>query len=482
MSAESRVRHPAAWVPSSYFAEGVPYAILTGTVATMFLNLGGHTDGEITFATGSIGIAWSLKPLWAAFLDRYKTKKFFVLAMELAMAALLGMVALALQLPNYFAVISAVLWVAAFASATQDICVDGVYLTSLDKKAIAFWAGIQGPFWLVGRTFATGAVVALAGVLRDRGILGTTAWMYAFGLAAAVMGALGIYHYFMLPTGSILRQSKEEVDEVPTSMALRLGVGIGSGTVLAAWITYSSGVATIGSIVGVVAAALIIVGWREHVPPFLAFVRKKSIVGMLLFVFLYRTGEGFLIAEGPLFMQAAVEKGGLGVSLGQKALIDGVVSTIMSALAGILGGMFVSRYGLKRSLLLLAFFMNVPHVCYVYLSHSVSPGHPLPLSTIWHPRDDREVRVQLRVHRQHGLHDAADRAGEIQDDPLRLRDFVHATGPGPDADGEREAGRLDGLPAFLHLRDDRLRPELVGSLEGPVPRSEGRGGGEQSVR
>src|SRR5262247_1922641 len=125
--------HPAAWVATAYLAEGIPFALVMWVAGTLLKDLG-HSDGEITIATASIGLAWSLKPLWAAFLDMFKTKKFFVLGMEYLMAALLLVFALLLSLPNYFELSIGLLWVLAFSSATQDICVDGVYITSLDKK------------------------------------------------------------------------------------------------------------------------------------------------------------------------------------------------------------------------------------------------------------------------------------------------------------------------------------------------------------
>src|ERR1043165_6050879 len=102
------VRNPWSWVPSSYLSEGIPFAMVIWVAGTMFKDLG-HTDSQITLATASIGIAWSLKPLWAAFLDMYKTKKFFVLTMEILIAALLGVIALCLPLPNYFQIAIAVL-------------------------------------------------------------------------------------------------------------------------------------------------------------------------------------------------------------------------------------------------------------------------------------------------------------------------------------------------------------------------------------
>lgn len=378
MSGSKRIFHPAAWVPTSYLAEGIPFAMVIWVAGTMFKDLG-HSDGEITLATASIGIAWSLKPLWAAFLDMYRTKKFFVLAMEFLMAILLAFAASALRMPTYFQVIVAILWVLAFSSATQDICVDGVYITALDKKRQAAYIGIQGVFWNVGRIFATAAVVWFAGMLKDSGHTAKTAWTYGLILSAAIMGGLGLYHYFILPTGSVT--SKKAIEQPPSNPVLRGGVGLGAGLLLGTIITLTSGI-SIGVVIGIATAALLIVGWNEHVPPAVAFFKKKSIWGMLLFVFLYRTGEGFLLVEAPLFMQTAVDKGGLGLTLGQKALIDGTISTGVSLVGGILGGAFASKYGLKRTLLFLAFCMNVPHVCYVILSQAVSPGAPLSLTTI----------------------------------------------------------------------------------------------------
>jgi MFS transporter, PAT family, beta-lactamase induction signal transducer AmpG len=296
----------------------------------------GHADSEITLATAAIGIMWSLKWLYAGFLDMFRTKKFWVLAMEFAMAVLLGLVALALPLPNYFRVIIAVLWLLAFCSATQDICIDGVYITSLDKKRQAGWLGLQGAAWVTGRIFATALVVGVAGSLQKRsGLDPKTAWAYALMLGVGTMVALGVYHYFFLPTGSVPRRPSG-VDEVV----------------------------------------------RTFLDQWLDFLKKPKILWMLLFVFLYRSGEGFLLVEAPLFMQSSLAKGGLGLSLEAKGIIDGAISTVVSLGAGVAGGAFISKYGLKRTLVFMALCMNIPHVCYIYLSHAVSPDHPLSLSTI----------------------------------------------------------------------------------------------------
>jgi PAT family beta-lactamase induction signal transducer AmpG len=320
-------------VPSSYFAEGIPFAMVIWVAGTMFKDLG-RSDGEITLATASIGIVWSLKPLWAAFLDMYRTKKFFVLTTEFAMSALFAAMALALPLADSFRTVMALLWTLAFLSATQDICTDGIYITSLDERRQAAWIGVQGMAWNAGRIFATAAVVGVAGVLKTSGARPAAAWSAGLALAAFVMATLGVYHFFVLPTGSpSTRPSRREV-------AAEL-----AGSVR-------------------------------------AFFAKKSIWGMLAFVFLYRAGEGFLLVEAPLFLQAKVADGGAGLGLTDKSLIDGTLSTVVSIAGGLLGGAFASRFGLRRTLLFLAFCLNVPHVCYVYLSHAASPAAPLSLATV----------------------------------------------------------------------------------------------------
>lgn len=334
MSESKPVRRPGWWVPTSYIAEGIPFAMVIWVSATMFKDLG-YTDTQITLSTASIGIVWSLKPFWAAFLDMYLTKKFWVIAMECFMAALLALAAAALRLPDYFPVVIAVLWVLGFASATQDICVDGVYITELSESKQAAWIGVQGVSWNVGRILAQAVVVLFASVMKDAFHDVKTGWMCGLALSAVILGAFGVYHAFMLPTGVVARR--------PT----------GAAEVFA----------TFGDTVK-------------------AFFQKKAIWGMLVFVFLYRTGEGFLLVEAPLFLQASAQAGGAGLSLTHKALIDGTVSTVVSLVGGLLGGMFAARLGLRRSLLILALCMNVPHLCYVFLSYSVSPEHPLSLTTI----------------------------------------------------------------------------------------------------
>ncbi len=333
-----RLRHilpPWAWVPSAYLAEGIPFAMVIWVAGTMLKDFG-RDDGQITLATASIGLAWSLKPFWAAFLDMFETKRFFVLGAEYLLAVLLAGIALLIQLPDSFWLVIAGLWVLAFTSATQDICVDGIYITSLDAKQQASWIGIQGMAWNGGRIFATAVIVWVAGALQeDFGLAARPAWSYALMLSAAAMASLGLYHTFVLPTGSTPHRPETAREVVDT-----------------------------------------------FVDTIRDFFRKKSIWGMLIFVFLYRSGEGFLLVEAPLFLQAAAHDGGLALTLTEKGLIDGTISSAVSILGGICGGAFIARFGLRRMLFFMALCLNVPHLCFVVLSQAAAAGEALSFATI----------------------------------------------------------------------------------------------------
>ncbi|MCF3648307.1 MFS transporter [Synoicihabitans lomoniglobus] len=334
-SSAKPVPHPVVWVPSLYFAMGIPFSMVIWVAGTMFKDLG-HTDGQITVATASIGIAWSLKPLWAAFLDMYRTKRFWVLSMEFALAALFIGIALALPLPNYFQVTIAMMWVLAFSSSTQDITADGIYITALDKKKQAAFIGVQGVFWNVGRLFAVAAIVWIAGTLQESGQhTAKEAWTWAIGLSGATMALLGIYHLFVLPTGVVGEKPKN-------------------------------------------AKAVAASFWESLI----AFFKKDQLWGMLAFVFLFRSAEGLLLVEAPLFLQAPLEEGGIGLTLVQKGTIDGLISISVSLIGGLLGGLFIAKHGLKKSLFIMALCVNIPNLCFVYLSQMVSPESPLSLTTV----------------------------------------------------------------------------------------------------
>jgi len=323
------------WVPSLYLAMGIPFNVINGTASTMFKSLG-VSDGQITVALGSVVVAWSLKPLWAAFLDMYRTKKFFVLTMEALIAVLFVGVAMSLPLPGYFQIIIALLWVAAFASSTQDICGDGIYLTALDKTTQASLAGVQGMFWNLGKVLATGALVSGMELLaKSQGWSQQRMWSAVWITAGTAMLLFTLYHVFLLPTGS--------VEDRPTS-ARQV--------------------------------------WNDFLGTATTFFHKRAFWGMISFVFLYRIGEGLILTEGKLFLQSSPASGGLGMTAGEVSNIDAVWGTLASITGGILGGIYLGRIGLRRALPLLGLCLNVPHFTFVYLSHRAAAGHGLDYATI----------------------------------------------------------------------------------------------------
>lgn len=329
-------RSPLCWVPSLYLAMGIPYnVIMGGTAARMYKSLG-YSDGQITVALGSIGVAWSLKPLWAAFLDMYRTKKFFVLSMELLIGAILVGVAMSLPMSGFFQVSIALFWVAAFASSTQDICADGLYLTALDKPAQARLAGVQGTFWILGKVLATGVLISTLDHVRiARGWPEQRMWQAVMAVCAAAMAVLAAWHFFRLPSGS--------VSERPENAR---AVG------------------------------------RDFLGTAVSFFHKRAFWGMIAFVFLYRLGEGLILLEGQLFLQSPLAQGGLGLTAGQVSEIDAIWGTVFTIIGGLLGGMFVSRFGLWRCLWVLGLCLNIPHFTYVYLSQAAAGGHAVSHATI----------------------------------------------------------------------------------------------------
>jgi PAT family beta-lactamase induction signal transducer AmpG len=322
-------RHPLLWVPTLYLAMGIPFnVIMSGTAANMYKSLG-HANGEITVALGGIGVAWSLKRFWAAFLDMYRTKKFFVLLMELLLAGLFVGVAMSIPTPGFFQVSLALLWVAAFASSTQDICADGIYLTALGKPTQAKYAGVQGMFWVSGKVLATGIfVLSMTSLQKAYDWPETRVWQGVMGICALSMLLLFAWHYWYLPSGS--------VTERPASM---------------------------GAV------------FKDFGRTAVTFFHKRAFWGMMAFVCLYRLGEGLILMEGQLFLRSATAEGGLGLTAGQVSQIDAVFGTIATIAGGLLGGWFVGKRGLSRSLWILALFLNLPHFTYVALSHAGLAGH-----------------------------------------------------------------------------------------------------------
>lgn len=326
-------RNPITWVPTLYFAMGLPFVVLNMVSSLMFKGLGGVSDGQIALWTSLIMWPWTLKCLWSPFLELYRTKKFFVVCTQILTGAMFCVLAFSLGLPHYFAIAIAVMAVIAFSGATHDIVADGTYMTELDQQQQSQWIGWQGAFYNIAKIVASGGLVYLAGWLIKYygGVPGATAatqhaatvrsWMLVFALLALIMTSIGLYHIFFLPKGAKKGEQKKAGDV-----------------------------------------------WQELLDVISDFFHKKHIVYYIFFIILYRFAEGFVMKIVPLFLKASRAAGGLGLDEKQIGTLYGTFGAAAFVIGSILAGYFISWLGLKKALFPLCCVFNLPFVAYTLLS------------------------------------------------------------------------------------------------------------------
>lgn len=325
--------NPLCWVPTAYFAMGLPFIAINLVSVFMFKDLG-ISDTQIAFWTSLIMMPWTLKFLWSPFLEMYRTKKFFVLITELFSGILFGVVAFSLMFDYFFAICISTMAVIAFSGATHDIACDGVYMAELNKLDQSKYIGVQGAFYNIAKLVANGGLVALAGKLAEGfgAIEGAStkvnasayapAWMIIFGLIAVIMVLMSIYHIKILPSTQVQLTEKKSASEVGREL-----------------------VAVIGN-----------------------FFTKKHILYYICFIILYRLAEGFIMKIAPLFLRASRDVGGLGLSLEKIGTLNGICGSAAFVLGSLLAGIYVSKLGLKKTLFTLCCIFNLPFIAYTFLA------------------------------------------------------------------------------------------------------------------
>lgn len=322
-------RSPITWVPSAYFAMGLPFVVLNMVTVLMFKGLE-VDDKLITFWTSLILLPWTLKPLWSPFLELFKTKKFFVVATQLTTGIAFGLVALSLNLSSFFAISIALLAVIAFSGATHDIACDGVYMSELSNSEQAKYIGWQGAFYNIAKIVATGGLVYLAGYFIESyseagSVLEANkkSWMTIMLILSAVMILLALYHIFALPSTKVVKNEGKR-----------------------------SGKEILSELYNVLSD----------------FFRKTHIIYYICFIILYRFAEGFVMKIVPLFLKAAREAGGLGLSEKEIGLYYGTYGAAAFVLGSLLAGYYISAKGLKNTLFTLCCIFNLPFVVYAFLA------------------------------------------------------------------------------------------------------------------
>lgn len=313
-------RHPLAWVPTLYLAQGLPFYAVALVAGLMFKSLGVPND-QIARWTGLLGLAWVFKALWSPFLELAPSKKGVVVAFQLAGGAALAVLAPALQLPGWFALCIALLALVALASSTHDIAADGLYIANLSPRRQAAYAGWQGAFFNAAKFLSLGALVMLAGYLEKR-VGPAMAWAVVFALLGGLLAGLGLYHAWALPGAGERERGTASLRTVA---------------------------ATLADVVR-------------------AFFAKPGIWMAILFIILFRAGEGQIQAIGPLFLRDARAAGGLGLSTAEVGAVYGTAGTVAFLAGSIGGGYFTSWLGLRRAMPWLIVAMNLPNLVFYYLS------------------------------------------------------------------------------------------------------------------
>ena len=329
---------PWLWVPTLYFAEGVPYFIVNNISVMMFTKMG-VPNGDMAFFTTLLYFPWFLKGIWSPLVDVVRTKRWWIVTMQVLLTALMVLLTLTLphpevdvinsgQTPISLFMLTLVLFIiAAFASATHDIAADGYYMLAHSPSSQAAFIGIRSTFYRIASVFGQGVLVFIAGhIEKDTGDI-PYSWQVTLGVSAVIFFLITLYHIFCLPHSDEDRPRQASVEEAKTKS-----------------------------------------NWSELAESFVTFIKKPNVLRAIAFMLLYRFPECFIIKKIQPFLVHSTETGGLGLSTEMVGLIYGTFGVIALLAGGIVGGIVASKIGLKRSLWIMAACMTLPCLTFVYLA------------------------------------------------------------------------------------------------------------------
>ena len=314
---------PWAWIPTLYFAQGLPYVAVMTISVIMYKRLG-ISNAELAFYTGWLNLPWVIKPLWSPFIDLIKTKRWWITWMQLLIGVGLAGIAFTIPTDYFFQLTLAVFWLMAFSSATHDIAADGFYMLGLSSHEQALFVGIRSTFYRIATIAGQGLLIMLAGHLEKTTNNIPFSWSITFMVLAGLFLALWVWHKLILPHPDSDKAARE----------------VSASTLL-----------------------------QEFGATFVSFFRKKQAGIAILFMLLYRLPEAQLGKMSIPFLIDPVSEGGLGLTTEQIGFVQGTVGIIGLTLGGILGGIAVSRHGLKRWLWPMVWAISLPDIVYVYLSY-----------------------------------------------------------------------------------------------------------------
>ena len=310
---------PWYWIPVLNFASGFPYVIIISVSVLMYKNLG-ISNEDIGLYTSLLYLPWVIKPLWSPFIDLYGTKRKWFLSMQLLISIAFLIVGFIIPASQFFILSLAVFWVAAFASASNDVASDGFYLLALEKEQQSFFLGIRSTFYRASMLTGNGLIILLAGYLEHRFSNNVQAWSYTMIFVGIVMSILTVYNYFATPKSELpIADGKTEE--------------------------------------------------KNFGKVFISFFKKKQIVLVLAFILLFRLGESQLLKMLTPFLVDPISDGGMGLETEDVGLIYGTFGLLALTVGGILGGIAISRDGLGKWMLPMILAMHLPIIGFVLLSH-----------------------------------------------------------------------------------------------------------------
>ncbi len=321
----SAAPNPWAWIPTLYFAQGIPYVVVMTLSVILYKNMGVNNT-DIALYTSWLYLPWVIKPLWSPLVELFSTKRVWIVALQFAVGASFACVALTIPGPGYFKMTLAVFWLMAFASASHDIAADGFYMLALPEHSQAAFVGVRSTFYRLANIGGQGGLVYLAGELQERTGSMQTAWTIVFWVLTGLFVAMALVHWLVLP--------KPAAD------------------------MRGAGHARLRDLV------------RDFFSVFADFFKKPGILVVLGFLLLYRFPEAQLLKLATPFLLDKTELGGLGLSTKAVGIAYGTVGLTALTLGGLLGGWVISRVGLKRALWPLILLMHVPNAVFVLLAIS----------------------------------------------------------------------------------------------------------------
>ncbi|GGD57837.1 MFS transporter [Muriicola marianensis] len=321
-----------AWIPTLYFTQGLPYVMVVTVSVIMYKKLG-ISNADIGLYTSWLYLPWVIKPLWSPFLDLIGTKRNWFLGMQLLIS--LSFLAIGLFLPTnmFFVTTLACFWMASFASATNDIASDGYYMIGLTEEKQSFFVGVRSTFYRLSMVTGQGLLVILAGFLENHYGQSDKAWSVTMIVTACIMLLLTLTNALLCPK----YESSESITlDKPGSF----------------WEVFSS------------------------------FFKKSGIGTALAFILFFRLGESQLVKMAAPFLLDAPEAGGLGYSTAEVGTIYGTIGVIMLTAGGILGGVLISRHGLKRWFFPMVLTLNIPNAFYALLAITGSDHLAAVITTV----------------------------------------------------------------------------------------------------